>query len=408
MLYSKILLGVTGSIAAYKTPELVRQLRQQAEVRVVVTESAKQFVTLPSLQAVSGFPVRDTLWDDAAEAGMNHIALARWADLLLIAPASANCIAQLAHGFATDLLSTLCLASRAPLWIAPAMNTAMWEHPSTQENMGLLKKRGVVCLGPDEGEQACGEFGLGRMQQPEQIIEALSAIPTTTTLVGKKIVITAGPTRENLDPVRYLSNRSSGKMGYALAHAAARMGAHVTLISGPVSLHCPSAVNRISVTTAEEMYHAVEKTAPHCDIFIAAAAVCDFRLSVPATQKIKKKGESLCLSLSTTPDILKQVTALSSPPFTVGFAAETENLVDNALQKKREKKLNMIVVNDVTHTDSGFDVDHNTVTMLSDTKIIAFPRMLKTALAFQLMVLIGAHYESHHSTQNSRRSLETN
>jgi phosphopantothenoylcysteine decarboxylase/phosphopantothenate--cysteine ligase len=331
----KVLLGVTGGIAAYKSAELVRRLREQgAEVQVVMTEGAQHFVGALTFQALSGRPVRTDLWDATAEAAMGHIELARWAERIVIAPASADFLARLAHGHANDLLTTLCLATDAPIAVAPAMNRLMWANAATQANVATLRARGVTILGPAEGEQACGETGAGRMVEPAEIIAALSPRTNATgALAGRKVLLTAGPTRERIDPVRFITNRSSGKMGYAVAEAARDAGADVVIVSGPVNLPTPAGVRRVDVETAEQMMDAVRAHLPGTDIFIAAAAVSDYRPVQAAVEKIKKTSDSLMLAMSRTTDILATVAAGTLRPFVVGFAAETQNVERNALAK---------------------------------------------------------------------------
>ena len=361
----RILLGVSGGIAAYKSATLVRRLIDEgAEVRVVMTGGAQAFITPMTFQALSGNPVHTELLDPAAEAAMGHIELARWASLILIAPASANTIARLAHGLADDLLSTLCLASEAPQVIAPAMNRIMWSHAATQQNIDTLHARGVRTLGPGVGSQACGETGAGRMLEPEEIVEHLSGLNNAALiakkLAGKKILITAGPTREPIDPVRFLSNRSSGKMGYAIATAASELGADVTLISGPVHLDTPHGVNRIDVITAEQMLDSTLDQANSHDIFISVAAVADYRVEKVSEQKIKKSSDDVELKLTRNPDILKSVAALKNKPFCVGFAAETEKVEEHARGKLKKKRLDMIAANHVAQAGNpvfGSDVN---------------------------------------------------
>jgi phosphopantothenoylcysteine decarboxylase/phosphopantothenate--cysteine ligase len=362
----RILLGVTGGIAAYKAAELTRRLRERgAEVQVVMTEGARHFVTPLTFQALSGRPVRTELWDEAAEAAMGHIELARWAELVLIAPASADFLARLAGGRADDLLSTLCLATASPLWVAPAMNRQMWAHPATRANVATLAGRGVQLLGPASGEQACGEFGEGRMLEPEAIAAALFAAAPAAggVLEGLKVVISAGPTREPLDPVRFISNRSSGKMGFAIAAAARDAGAEVTLVSGPVSLASPPGVRRIDVETADQMYEAVHGSIAGADIYIGAAAVADYAPARCAKDKIKKTSDCFELSLQKAPDILASVAALEQRPFTVGFAAETTDVEKHARDKLARKHLDLIAANEVG-TDRAFDRDDNALLVL--------------------------------------------
>lgn len=356
----RILLGVSGGIAAYKSATLVRRLMDEgADVRVVMTEGAQAFITPLTFQALSGNPVHTDLLDPEAEAAMGHIELARWASLILIAPASANTIARLAHGMADDLLSTLCLASDAPLVIAPAMNRLMWSHTATQQNVDTLQTRGVRMLGPGIGDQACGEVGAGRMLEPEEIVAHLSS-GEISALAGKKVLITAGPTREPIDPVRYLSNRSSGKMGYAIANAARDLGCDVTLVSGPVNLDTPQGVNRIDVVTANDMLDVTIDNASSHDIFISVAAVADYRVEDISEQKIKKSNDDIALKLTRNPDILKSVASLKNKPFCVGFAAETENVEQHARGKLKKKKLDMIAANHVAQKNNpvfGSDVN---------------------------------------------------
>ncbi len=360
-----ILLGVTGGIAAYKAPDLVRRLRERgADVQVVMSRGAQQFITPMTFQAVSGRPVRTDLWDEAAEGSMGHIELARWADLVLIAPATADTISKLAAGLAGDLLSTVCLATEAPLVLAPAMNRQMWANPATQANVEKLRARGVQILGPGEGDQACGETGAGRMLEPQDIAEAVMGMSGEAgPLAGLSVMITAGPTREPVDPVRYISNRSSGKMGFALAETAARMGAAVTLVTGPVHLPTPSGVRRLEVETAVQMLEAVQGNLDGVDIFIGAAAVSDYRMASPAEHKIKKTRDHMSLELVRNPDILASVSALPAGqrPYTVGFAAETEKLEEYARGKLSSKGLDMIAAN-LVGQGKGFDQDDNTLT----------------------------------------------
>jgi phosphopantothenoylcysteine decarboxylase/phosphopantothenate--cysteine ligase len=362
----RILLGVTGGIAAYKSPDLVRRLRERgAEVQVVMTGGARRFITALTLQAVSGRPVRDTLWDESAEAAMGHIELARWADAVLVAPATADFLARLAHGHADDLLATLCLATSAPLYLAPAMNQQMWANSATAANVALLKDRGATILGPGEGDQACGETGPGRMLEPEQLAEqTLSRHSANRVLAGQRVVVSAGPTRERLDPVRFISNRSSGKMGYAVAQAARDAGATVVLVSGPVSIDPPSGVEFVAVESAQQMYDAVHRALAAADIYIGAAAVADYQAPAVAAQKIKKSADKMQLELVKAPDILASVAALTSGrPFVVGFAAETENVEENARAKLVRKRADMIAANRVGD-GLAFDCDDNSLLVL--------------------------------------------
>ena len=392
-----IVLGITGGIAAYKTPELVRRLRERgADVQIVMTASAEEFVTPTSLQAVSGRPIRTNLWDKEAEAAMSHIELARWADLVLIAPATAEIMARLAGGGAPDLLTTLCLATEAPIAIAPAMNRVMWANPGVQANRNVLEERGMQILGPDVGSQACGEEGAGRMLDPDDIAAAVcdpefAGAAVDGPLVGKTVLVTAGPTREAIDPVRYITNRSSGKMGYAIASAAHAKGARVFLVSGPVMLQEPNGVEVERVETAEEMNAATHERIAEVDIFIAAAAVSDYRPAERAAQKIKKTKDTMSLELVRSPDILASVAALDGAPFTVGFAAETERVRDYALGKLENKKLDMIIANRVG-SDCGFDYDDNSAEVLWAGGEKAFPKMAKTELAHELMGLIAERF----------------
>jgi phosphopantothenoylcysteine decarboxylase/phosphopantothenate--cysteine ligase len=392
-----IVLGISGGIAAYKTPELVRRLRERgADVQIVMTASAEEFVTRTSLQAVSGRPIRSNLWDKEAEASMSHIELARWADLVLIAPATAEIMARLAGGGAPDLLTTLCLATEAPIAIAPAMNRVMWANPAVQANRETLEERGMQILGPDHGSQACGETGAGRMLDPDVIANAVSrpefaGALADGVLAGKTVLVTAGPTREPIDPVRYITNRSSGKMGYAIAAAAHALGARVIVISGPVSLPEPRGAEVVHVETAAEMHAATHERIADADMFIAAAAVSDYRPAEISAQKIKKTSDTMTLELVRSPDILASVTELEDAPFTVGFAAETENVRKYALGKLANKKLDMIVANRVG-SDCGFDVDDNAAEIIWSDGEKAFDQMPKSELAAGLMDVIAARF----------------
>ena len=390
---TNIILGITGGIAAYKTPDLVRKLvAKGANVRVVMTESAKEFVSPLALQAVSGNPVSDDLLDKDAEAAMGHIELARWADKLLVAPATANFIAKLTHGLADDLLSTLCLATPAPICIAPAMNQQMWFADATQANLKVLEQRKIQFLGPAQGEQACGDIGPGRMLEPQEIADLLTQETLEQVFAGKRITITAGPTREEIDPVRYLSNHSSGKMGYALAAAAQKLGATVTLISGPVNLVAPAKIQTVSVTSAQQMYAAVMQTIHSCDIFIGCAAVADYRVQQKTNQKIKKSESELTLTFVKNPDILSDVAYLAHAPFTLGFAAETQNLREYALGKLQRKKLNMIAANDVSDSTIGFNSDQNALSVFWSKGEKKLEVADKQLLAMQLMHLVAQRY----------------
>ena len=396
----RVVVGVSGGIAAYKCAELVRRLRDAgAEVRVVMTAAATQFITPLTFQALSGQPVHLHLLDAATENAMSHIMLARWADVIVVAPASANIMAKLAQGLADDLLSTLCLASTSPLLLAPAMNHVMWAQPATQANRQLLESRGVRLLGPAEGDQACGETGAGRMMEPQEIVTALIGMFATGDLQGTKVVITAGPTREAIDPVRFLSNRSSGKMGYALAQAAAEAGAEVTLISGPVDLPCPLRVVRVMVESAAEMHAAAMKMLAEGDIFIAAAAVADYTVPFPERQKIKK-GEktNFDLHLERTPDIVAAAAALPRRPFIVGFAAETEELETNARSKLEAKGLDMVAANWVGRPGQGFESNDNALAVFWLDGGMELPHAAKSRLARQLIEIIAERYHAQYTT----------
>lgn len=389
----RIILGVTGGIAAYKAAELTRLLvKSGAQIRVVMTSGSQAFITPMTFQALSGNPVHTKLLDEKAEAGMGHIELARWADSILIAPASANFIARLAHGMADDLLTTLCLASTAPVMLAPAMNQQMWANNQTQLNIQHLESNDVNILGPASGEQACGDIGLGRMLEPTELANLLSASFSNDLLAGLKVMITAGPTREAIDAVRYISNRSSGKMGFALASAAREAGANVTLISGPVSLNTPDGVCRMNVESAEQMGQAVLDQISSQDILIGSAAVADY---VPATQhqgKMKKSSANLSIELSPSIDIMKEVGQLERRPFTVGFAAETENLEHYAREKMQRKNMDMIAANDVGMTDRGFEVDQNALDVYWRDGHKKLEIASKDHIARQLITMISAQY----------------
>jgi phosphopantothenoylcysteine decarboxylase / phosphopantothenate---cysteine ligase len=388
---TRILLGVTGGIAAYKSPDLVRRLIERgADVQVVMTEAAQRFVSPMTFQAVSGRPTRSDLWDGAAEAAMGHIELARWAQLVLIAPASADFIARLAGGRADDLLATLCLATEAPIALAPAMNRVMWANKSTQANVETLISRGIRVLGPASGNQACGEVGVGRMWEPMKLAESLlEPPPNAGLLAGLNILITAGPTRERLDPVRYLTNRSSGKMGFAVAAAAREAGAHVTIVTGPVQLPTPVGITRINVESARDMYAAVHRQVADADVFIAAAAVADFQPVSVAKHKIKKQGVAVKLELEPAPDIIKSVADMAKRPFVVGFAAETDNVEDNARSKLKRKKLDMIAANQVGD-GIAFDCEDNALTVIWPGGKVEVARGPKIDVARQLIALIAS------------------
>ena len=379
----RILLGITGGIAAYKSAELVRALAKAgADVRVVMTDGAKEFITPLTLQALSGNPVHHSLLDPEAEAGMGHIELARWADFILIAPASANFIARVTAGMGNDLLTTLILASNTPKAIAPAMNQAMWADESTQANIQTLKTLNKVQIwGPDAGEQACGDVGPGRMLEPDVLAQLLSDQFESDLLTGKTVTITAGPTREAIDPVRYISNHSSGKMGYALAVAAIEAGAKVNLISGPVNLATPDRVNRIDVASCNDMLAAVESVLDETDIFIGAAAVADYRPADVADQKIKKHQDAMQINLVKNPDIIATVASKENKPFTVGFAAETQDVVAYAKGKLEKKNLDMIVANDVSQDGIGFNSDQNAIIIIDRHSQTDFAQASKYQLA---------------------------
>lgn len=391
----KILLGVTGGIAAYKSPDLVRRLMDHgADIQVVMSQGARQFVTPLTFQAVSGKPVRDDLWDEGGEAAMGHIELARWADEIVIAPATADFLAKLAHGFAEDLLGTVCLATTAPITVAPAMNRLMWSNAATQANVRLLKERGVRILGPASGEQACGEVGVGRMLEPTQIAsEVFTRRGGSGALQGLKVVVTAGPTREKIDPVRFISNRSSGKMGYAVAEAAREAGATVVLVSGPVQIATPLGVDRIDVESAEQMLSAVRSNLAGADIFISAAAVSDYQCRDIACEKIKKTSDTLNLALARAPDVLATVSRGATRPFLVGFAAETEHVERNALGKLTSKNLDMIAANKVGD-GLAFDRDDNALTVYWQEGKRELSLTSKAALARQLVELIAERFRA--------------
>ena len=398
----RVLLGITAGIAAYKAAELARLLvKDGARVRVAMTRSASEFIAPLTLQAITGEVVRDSLFDPAHEAAMGHIELARWADLIVVAPATADFLARSAAGMAHDLLSTLCLASAPPLLLAPAMNQAMWHHPATRANAQLLNSRGVTLLGPAEGEQACGDVGPGRMLEPADILAAVRRRFADGRLVGRRVLLTAGPTREAVDPVRFFGNRSSGKMGFALAAALADEGADVTLVAGPVSLATPDGVQRIDVESALDMHAAVFAAVGEADIFIACAAVADFRPVEVAGQKIKKSGiDGLTLELVRNPDILAEVAALPRPPFCVGFAAETHDVAAYAADKLRAKGLDMIAANQVS-ASQGFETDDNALLVIWDGGSRALPTQSKRQLAGRLVDLIVERFDAQIATEDS-------
>ena len=393
----RILLGVTGGIAAYKSPDIVRRLIERgAEVQVVMTTGAREFVQPLTFQAVSGREVRSDLWDESAERAMSHIELARWADLVLIAPATADFLAQLAHGMADNLLNTVCLATSAPLAVAPAMNRVMWANAATQANIATLRARGVQVFGPDSGSQACGETGEGRMMEPAEIAaNAFSVLPAEGPLKGRKVLITAGPTREPIDPVRFISNRSSGKMGYAVAQAAREQGAEVVMVSGPVNLAAPAGVRRVCVESAQQMYEAVQAELAGTDIFIGTAAVADYRPAEPADCKIKKVSDTLEVRMERTVDILAAVASRAERPFMVGFAAETNDVETHALSKLERKRLDLIAANEVGATKC-FEQDDNAITLLwPGGGRLELGSGAKTELARKLMDFIAARYRQH-------------
>ncbi len=394
--HKRILLGVGGGIAAYKSAELIRRLRDHgAQVRVVMTHAGQAFITPLTLQALSGHPVHLDLLDSGAEAAMSHIELARWADLVLIAPATADLMARLAQGQADDLLTTLVLASAAPVALAPAMNQAMWRDPATQANAQTLQARGLHLFGPASGSQACGDVGPGRMLEPEALAQAAADCCENGLLTGQHVLITAGPTQENIDPVRYITNHSSGRMGFALAEAAAEAGARVTLVSGPVHLPTPDRVERIDVVTGRDMLAACEASMP-CDLLIAAAAVADYRPEVIAAHKLKKdpaKGDGLLLQLVRNPDILATLAKRPDRPFCVGFAAETENLLEYATRKLHDKNLDLIIANDVANPDIGFNSAENAVSVIDrQQRETRFAQASKGHIARQLVAFIAARF----------------
>lgn len=381
-----VLLGISAGIAAYKTPDLVRKLIERgANVQVILTKNAEQFVTPLSLQAVSGHSVHNFAMSAESESGMGHIDLARWADIVLIAPATANIIARLCQGNADELLTTVCVATEAPIAIAPAMNQQMWQNQATIDNIALLTKRGVHILGPDSGDQACGEVGLGRMLEPFDIAQRLGETFISTELTGKSVMITAGPTWEALDPVRGITNHSSGLMGYALAQAAIEAGANVTLVSGPTHLDTPDQADVIDVISADDMHQAVMQNIDKCDVFIGVAAVADYRPVVIDEQKIKKNADQMTIELTKNKDILADVAALKTPPYCVGFAAETNNVVDYARKKLEKKNLQLIAANKVGGNDTGFKTKQNAITLISKDEVIELPLQSKHALARNLI-----------------------
>ena len=393
----KIVLGITGGIAAYKTPELARRLKDQgADVRVVMTDGAKAFITPLTLQAVSGHQVSDSLLDTQAELAMGHIELAKWADLVLIAPATADVIARIRAGMANDLLTTLCLATSAPIALAPAMNQQMWHAKATQENIEALAAWGMHIWGPGAGEQACGDIGLGRMLEVEELVNLTSDFFADKYLENQHWVITAGPTREPIDPVRYISNHSSGKMGYAIAHAALRAGAKVTLISGPVAIEAPIGCQLIQVTSADEMHQAALAQAGDCTTFVACAAVADYKVANIASEKIKKTNDAMQLALVKNHDIVADVAQLEDKPFVVGFAAETQDVEHYARGKLMRKNLDLIAANDVAKENQGFNSNDNALTVFSSIDKTEIPLANKQLVAKQLVALINQHYQQKH------------
>jgi len=386
----RVLLGVTGGIAAYKSAELARRLRDAgAQVRVVMTRGAQEFITPLTMQAVSGNPVHLHLLDADAESGMGHIALARWADVVLIAPASANFLSRVAQGRAEDLLTTVCLAAAAPLAVAPAMNQQMWSNAATQANLAILRRRGVHLFGPAEGAQACGDVGPGRMLEPPELVARTAALFESGVLAGLTVMVTAGPTWEAIDPVRGITNRSSGRMGYAVAAAAAEAGAKVILVSGPTALPDPERVETLRITSAQEMFDAVHARIEGVNVFIGVAAVADYRPADVAPNKIKKTAEHLSIDLVRNPDVLASVAALPHRPFTVGFAAETENLEGNARKKLEAKRLDLVAANRVGTPDAGFDSNNNALLVFDHSGSVGLPAQPKTKLARALIQLIA-------------------
>ncbi|MFK7795220.1 MAG: bifunctional phosphopantothenoylcysteine decarboxylase/phosphopantothenate--cysteine ligase CoaBC [Gammaproteobacteria bacterium] len=397
----RILVAVSGGIAAYKSAEFVRALqRAGAQVRVVMTESATKFVTPLTFQALSGYPVQTSDNGSFDTAGMDHIALSRWSDAIVIAPATANIIAKISHGEADSFVSSLCLAHQGPLAITPAMNQAMWNNPATQQNIIALQERGVHIFGPAEGIQACGESGEGRMLEPDDLVSLCISLFTSNSLNTKKVVITAGPTIEPIDPVRFISNRSSGKMGYAIADAALEAGAQVTVISGPTHLDENERINYVQIETAQQMHTASIKYCADADLFIAAAAVADYQPMNVSDQKIKKQDDAISIQLSKTPDILKEVKLSQPDLFCVGFAAETENLIEHALVKLRKKSLNMIIANQVGLPNQGFDSDYNAVEIISNNSTVSLAKAHKSQLARLIIKNIADQLKKEASQTN--------
>lgn len=408
LLNKRVLLGVSGGIAAYKSADLVRRLKDAgAEVRVVMTTNAEAFITPLTMQAVSGRPVHRNLLDADADSGMGHIDLARWADVVLVAPASANIIARIAHGMADDLLTTLCLATAAPVALAPAMNQQMWQNPVTRSNIETLRERRIFIFGPALGDQACGEVGPGRMLEPLELVKKLPDVFTGMALLGRRVLITAGPTWEALDPVRGFSNHSSGKMGYAVARAAREAGADVTLVAGPTTLPEPDGIGMVSVVSAREMYQAVmdrlEHAQPAVDIFVGVAAVADYRPSSTSTEKIKKHGASLTVELVQNPDILAAVASHRKRPFTVGFAAETENVEHFAREKLVSKGVDMIAAN-VVGPGLGFGAENNEILLVDRAGVTKLPLASKDQLARSLIKQIAERLDAESPGQDTRRA----
>ena len=390
---TNILLGVTGGIAAYKSAEIIRLFKKEgASVRVVMTESAKEFITPLTLQAVSGNEIHDSLLDVNAESAMGHIELAKWADIILIAPCTAETIAKITHGRADDLMGALILASEADVYIAPAMNMSMWLDASTQDNYKILEKRGITFIGPAQGEQACGDIGPGRLEEPEKIIEFITKLTNKGPLSGKTITITAGPTREQIDPVRFISNNSSGKMGYSIAEAAIKYGAQVNLVTGPVSLNADKSINLHKINSASEMLDEVIKCMKSSDIFIGCAAVSDYKPSDYSNKKIKKEdNSSLDIELEKNEDILKYVSDNFSESYIVGFAAETSDVIENAKKKLFTKNLDMIISNDISDKSIGFDVDENEVNVITKDETLLLKKDKKIRIARQILKIISAN-----------------
>lgn len=393
---ARVLLAISGGIAAYKTPQLVRDLRAAgAEVRVVLTPGAEKLVSPLALQAVSGAPVQTSLWEGDAGFAMDHIELAKWANVVLVAPATANLLAKMAAGLADDLVTTLLLATTAPVLVAPAMNQAMWQHPATVQNINQLTVRGVMVLGPESGEQACGDVGPGRMREPCDLVADLATLLQVKPLLkNKRVLITAGPTCESWDPVRFLTNHSTGRMGFALAAAAAQAGATVELVAGPVQLATPVGVHRTDVRTAAEMAAVTKQKACDADLLIAAAAVADFRPRQILTDKLKKNGNTLMLELEPTEDIVASVSQFDNPPFIVGFAAETERVLENACNKMQRKKMDLIIANQVGD-GRGFGAGEATVWLLGKGQDRKFSAQSKEMLAPQIIEAIAAAYRLH-------------